>query len=91
MFQSFDFSVLFSLFTAVLDYAVKAVINFKDTPEGRDEWLDIEAAARGLVGDEEGQTAARTEANNIRQNVQRDESPTPTDVPGMVFSRRKGE
>lgn len=92
MFQNLDFSALFGLATAILDYAVKAVVHFKDTDEGRDEWLDIEAAARQVMGDDDGAENARAQASNIRQSVpsQRTTANVSNDVPALVKSSRQG-
>jgi len=59
---------LFKVVAALVDYIVKAVAAYRDTPEGQAEFLDIVVAYEQATGDKIGEQDARTAANDLRQN-----------------------
>lgn len=56
------------LVVALVDYAVKAVASFKETEQGRAEWLDVEARYAQAIGDDMAAQDARQEASVVRRD-----------------------
>jgi hypothetical protein len=56
------------LVIAIIDYAVKAVLHFRDTPQGQAEWLDVEQRYDEAFGDIDGAAVARDRAAEIRKS-----------------------
>lgn len=56
-----EVSPLIALVLAILDYLFKSAINYRETEEGRAEWLDIVVAYEQITGDTLGEETARNE------------------------------
>lgn len=58
----FDRFPLVYLIAALIDYVMKAVLNYRLTDDGAAEWSDVEAAFAQVTGDDERAEDARSEA-----------------------------
>lgn len=76
MFDTGVFAIV-RVLMAMLDYAFKAIVSYKDTEQGAAEWLDIVVAYEDVTGDTEGASAARAEAVKSRDQGKR---PAPSKI-----------
>lgn len=85
-----EISPIVSLIFAILDYIYKAVVNFRETDQGRAEWLDIEAAYQDVTGDKLEGEEIRAQAVTQRQTTQAVSSTRGVRAPSVPRDRSEG-
>ena len=57
------------LVVAVIDYLFKAAVMFRETEQGRAEWLDVEARYADAFGNDQEASEARANAADVRRGA----------------------